>query len=273
MSSSPLVSIIVPVYNGEAFLTATLEAILKTDYSSYEVVLVDDGSTDASKKICDDFSRKYDFIHSFSWGTNKGLAETLNFAIAQAKGDYIARINQDDLIAPGRLSKQVLFLESHPDHSAVGSAIRLFDNENLTVGTVRFPETDEKIKKNWLMFSPFSDPAVMYRKTTFLKTSRYQKQFWPVDDVHMWYELGAQGKLANLSQILTYVRWHDEAGSIKNHRIQVKKLFELHLWANRHIRKANIIEWIFWISQLAAGYLFPPRLNWWAFRLLRKFFF
>ena len=271
--ATPLVSIVIPVHNGEQFLKDILQAILKTTYSLYEVILVDDGSTDGSKKICDDFSNRYGHIHSFSWTVNKGLTDTLNFAIQNAKGVYIARINQDDIIAPNRLALQTSFLNSHPDYSAVGSAIRLFDNENKTVDTILFPETDEQIKRNWLMFSPFADPAVMYRKSSFLKTSTYKKQFWPVDDVHMWYELGKQGKLANLPHVLTQVRWHREAGSIKNHRIQVRNLFQLHLWANRHIRKANIIEWIFWISQLVAGYLFSPRLNWFAFRLLRKLSF
>lgn len=271
--ATPLVSIVIPVHNGGQFLKATLQSILKTTYPTYEVILVDDGSTDGSKNICDDFSIQYDHVHSFSWRGNKGLADTLNFAIQKAKGTYIARVNQDDLIAPDRLTLQVSFLDSHSEYSTVGSAIRLFDNKNQTIDTVSFPKTDEEIKKNWLMFSPFADPAVMYRKSSFLKTNAYQKRFWPVDDVHMWYELGKQGKLANLPQVLTQVRWHNEAGSIKNHRIQVQNLFHLHLWANRHIRRANIVEWIFWISQWFAGYLFPPQLNWYVFRLLRKFSF
>lgn len=268
--NAPLVSVIVPVYNGAKYLKETLDSILKNDYPRYEILLVDDGSTDASPDICREYARLHPCIRSYIFHENKGLTAALNHAVHEAQGEYIARINQDDLMQATRLTKQVSFLESHPDHSTVGSAIRLFDNGNNTVDTVSFPLDDAEIKKNWLVFSPFADPAVMYRKTAFLRTEGYQRQFWPVDDVHMWYQLGLQGKLANLPDVLTDVRWHNEAGSIKSHRTQVQKLYRLHLWANQHIRKGNAFEWLFWISQYAAGVLFHPRFNWFVFRLLRK---
>lgn len=267
---TPLVSIVIPVYNGQEFLKDTLDSLITITYPTFEVLLIDDGSTDTSKKMCEEFSKLHSFARTLTQHANKGLADTLNFGIAQATGEYIARINQDDIIMPDRLTDQVAFLESHPDHVAIGSAIRMFDNEGRTIDNLTFPQTNEQIKKNWLIFSPFADPAVIYRKSAFLKTIGYEKSFWPVDDVHMWYKLGNIGKLANLSQVLTQVRWHTEAGSIKSHRIQVRRLFDLHMWANSNIRRANLIEWIFWISQLIAGYLFPPRFNWYVFRHLRK---
>lgn len=270
MAQAPLVSVTVPVYNGEKYLREAIDSILKSAYPNFEIILIDDGSKDGSSLICREYAKKYPQIRYFRFEVNKGLTAALNYAITQAKGTYIARTNQDDIIRPDRLTRQVDYLETHPDHCAVGSAIRLFDNRNATVDLVSFPLADEDIKKNWLVFSPFADPAVMYRKSAYLKTKGYTHEFWPVDDVHMWYQLGSCGKLGNLPEVLTDVRWHSEAGSIKSHRKQVERLFKLHLWANTHVRRGNPAEWLFWVSQYLAGMLFHPRFNWYAFRLLRK---
>lgn len=268
----PLISIIVPVYNGSLYLTETITSILKNTYKPYEIILVDDGSKDTSPTLCQELAKKHPEIHAYQFKTNKGLTAVLNFALEKAKGIYIARINQDDRMTLDRLEKQVAFLETHKDHVAVGGSITLFTDNNTIIDTTRFPLTDEEIKKRWLYFSPFADPAVMYRKSAFEKTEGYQQNFWPVDDVHMWYQLGKVGKLANLPDVVTFVRWHTQAGSIKSHKTQTQKLFKLHLWAAKNIEKPSLIIWTFWLAQYVAGYLLPAQFNWWCFRQLRKFF-
>ncbi len=264
-----LVSIIIPIYNGKAHLTEAVQSVLKSTYKNFEIILIDDGSTDNSRKLCQLLANRYPQVRTFSFAQNKGLSEALNFAISKAKGVYIARLNQDDLMVADRLEKQVAFLENHRDHVAVGGAIEWF---GFTPGNtiISFPITDTEIKKQWLYLSPFSDPASMYRKSVFEKTNGYQKKFWPVDDVHMWYELGIRGKLANLPIVVTKVRWHKNAGSIKSHKTQTKRLFQLHLWAGKHIQKPGLLIWGFWLGQLTAGYIFPARFNWFIYRLIKK---
>lgn len=267
--TSPLVSVVIPVHNGSLYLEETIKSVLKTTYLPYEIILVDDGSTDTSALLCQKLANTHKEIRFFGSPKNQGLSKTLNFAINQAKGQYIARINQDDIMLPDRLVKQVAFLETNPNHVAVGGKIILFENDK-NIDTVSFPLTDSEIKKRWLYFSPFADPAVMYRKSAFEKTEKYSQNFWPVDDVQMWYQLGKLGKLANLPDVVTYVRWHTQAGSIKSHKAQTQKLFKLHLWAAKNVKKPSIFIWIFWISQYIAGFIFPPGYNWWMFRMLRK---
>lgn len=268
--NQPLVSIVIPVYNGEAYIEQTIESVIKTTYKNYEIILVNDASTDNSDQICRSLSKKYEQIRYYSFRKNKGLAELLNFAIQKAYGEFIARINQDDIMMTERLAKQVEFFQTHPEHVAVGSNIELFNDQGGIVDTIVFPASDEELKKKWMFLSPFSDPSVMYRKSAFLQTKGYQSRFWPVDDVHMWYQLGQVGKLANIQEILTRVRWHDNAGSIKSHRQQMQRLFELHVWASKNIQKAPLSAWIFWSGQYIAGILFPPRFNWYVLRLIRK---
>jgi len=266
----PLVSILIPVYNGSLFLGKTIVSIKKNSYPNYEVILVDDGSTDHSRKLCIGFTKKDPRIKFFSFDQNQGMTRVLNFGIEKAKGKYIARLNQDDLIVKNRLLKQVQFLESNPEYVTIGGQIKLFTGKNPNFASVNFPLSDTEIRKKWLMLSPFSDPTVMYRKESILKTNGYSQHFWPADDVHMWYQLGALGKLANLPSVLTKVRWHESCGSIIMHKLQMQKTWAVHLWAAKNVQKPSLITYLFWFGQYGAGFLFPPQFNWFVYRFLKK---
>lgn len=268
--NNPLVSVVIPVFNGSDYLEETVNSVLNSSYKNIEILLVDDGSKDKSKLLCHRLEKKYKNVKFYWFKKNKGLTHSLNYAIKKAKGEFIARINQDDIMMPNRLKEQVKFLKDNPDHVIVGGDITLFDENYRFIDHISFPKTDEDIRAQWLLMSPYSDPTVMYRKDAYLKTKGYQKYFWPADDVHMWYQLGQVGKLANLNKILTRVRWHNKAGSIASHRIQMEKTFQVHVWASKNIQKATFYHWIFWIGQLIAGKIFPPRFNWFIYRKIRK---
>lgn len=272
-SDKPLVSVIIPVYNGIPYLKETINSVLESTYKNLEIVLVDDGSKDTSKAICRGYSQKYPNISFYSFEDNRGMDHALNMGIRKSNGKYIARINQDDIMVKDRLEKQVNFLETNPDHVIVGGQIQLFTNENPNYDTVNFPLTDEELKSKWLMVSPYSDPTVMYRREAVLRTYGYSQKFWPADDVHMWYQLGSLGKLANLPDVLTLVRWHKGAGSIKLHRLQMQKTWEVHKWAEKNVGKPSMAVKLFWIGEHIAGYLFSPQFNWFVYRNLKRLVF
>ena len=266
----PKVSVIIPVYNGASYLVETVKSVQKSNYKNFEIILVDDGSKDKSKALCRKLEKKYKNVKFYGFKRNRGLASSLNYAVKKAKGEFIARINQDDIMMPNRLTEQIKFFKDNPDYVVVGGDITLFDENYRFVDDISFPKTDSDIRNQWLLMSPYADPTVMYKKSAYLKTKGYQKYYWPADDVHMWYQLGQVGKLANINKVLTRVRWHNEAGSIASHKIQIEKTFEVHVWASKNIQEANLYHWIFWYSQLAAGKLFPPRFNWFIYRRIRQ---
>jgi len=266
----PPVTILIPVYGGGRYLRETMESIWQNCYPNFEVIFVDDGSRDDSKKICRQFTEKDHRVRFYGFDRNRGMDRVLNFGIKQAHGKYIARLNQDDLIKPRRLERQVRFLEKHPDHVAVGGQIILFTDKKKVFDRIYFPLTDQEIRAKWLIFSPFSDPAATYRKQAFLKTRGYSQGFWPVDDVHMWYQLGKIGKLANLPQVVTKVRWHGECGSIRFHRLQMQKIWEVHCWAAKNISLPPFWVWFFWVGQRLAGVFLPAEFNWYVYRQLKK---
>jgi glycosyltransferase involved in cell wall biosynthesis len=153
--TKPLVSILIPVYNGTPYLEETVESIFASTKLPIEVILVDDGSTDGSKEKCRKLVTRYTHNLKFiNFAKNKGMTRCLNAGIKAAGGKYIARINQDDLMIKGRLVKQVKFLESHPDHVAIGSFVQLFTKDNPHYDTISFPTTDIQIKQMWMTLSP-----------------------------------------------------------------------------------------------------------------------
>lgn len=268
-TKKPLVSVLIPVYNGTEFLDQAIQSVLNSTYKRFEIILVDDGSTDKSRKKCLEYAEKYKQVSFYGFRKNKGMTRCLNFGVKKARGKYIARFNQDDIMMKDRLEKQVKFLEAHPDYVIVGGAIRLFTEHNPEYDVLKFPKTDNQIRSQWMILSPYSDPTVMYRKETWLQTDGYSQYFWPADDVHMWYQLGSLGKMANIQSVLTLVRWHSDCGSIKSHRRQMIKTWAVHQWANECVQSATFSEKMFWFAELVAGNLFPAQFNWWVYRVIR----
>ena len=267
--NNPFVTVLIPVFNGAIHLKETVSSIYKSTYRNFEIILVDDGSTDASKALCKKLTKRYAKVRFYSFERNKGLGRVLNFGLKKAHGEFICRINQDDIMLPNRIQTQVRFLQTHTDIVAVGSSITIF-NDTGSIETIYFPEKDTEIKKIWLMLSPFSDPSVMYRKSAVVKAGGYDQKYWPADDVHLWYRLGLTGKLANLKKPLVKVRWHNQAASIKFFRINAHKTFQVHMWADQYVQKAPLYVHIFWICQFIAGLTFSPEFNWNTYRVLKK---
>lgn len=268
-ATKPVVSVVIPVFNGASHLVEAVRSVQKSTYKKFEILLVDDGSTDKSKALCRALARKYTNVRFYDFRRNRGLGRVLNFALKKAKGAYICRLNQDDRMLPHRLSTQVRYLDNRSDVVALGSSIRLF-NENGNHQIVEFLPTDEEIKNVWYIVSPFADPSVMYRKDTALRAGGYDQSFWPADDTHLWYRMGLKGKLANLKRPVVEVRFHDNAASIKFFRKLAIKTYQMHLWTNEWIKTAPWYIHLYWLIQLGAGLLLTPKTNWTVYWYIKR---
>lgn len=268
-NSKPLVSVIIPVFNGASYLEEAVNSVQNSAYKSFEVLLIDDGSTDKSRKICIRLEKKYPNVRFYSFKKNRGLVRVLNFALKKARGRYICRINQDDRMYRFRIKTQVAYLRENPDVVAVGSYIKLFDNNGHNQ-TVKFITRDEDIKKLTNIVSPFADPSVMYRKKIAFKVGGYKQEFWPADDTHLWYRMGNVGKLANIDKVLVEVRYHDKAASVLYFKKLALSTYKMHLWVDEHIQKSPFYIRLYWLTQLVAGLTLTPDLNWSIYRFMKK---
>ncbi len=267
--NQPLVSVIIPVFNGSSFLEETLVSVFNSTYKNIEVLLIDDGSTDISKYLCHILEKKYKKVRFYSFPQNKGLGRVLNFALKKAHGELICRINQDDRMLRHRITTQVSFLQSHPEVVALGSSIKLFEPNGHTQ-IIHFLQHDQEIKKMWHVVSPFADPSVMYRKQIALKAGGYKQEFWPGDDTHLWIRMGMMGQLANIEKPLVEVRFHPKAASVMYFKKLTIVTYKLHRWMHDEVQTASIPVQLFWIFQLIAGLVLPPNLNWQIYRIMKK---
>lgn len=265
----PMVSIVIPVFNGADYLEAAVMSVFRSTYRNFEVLLVDDGSSDHSRRICRQLEKKYQRVRFYQFPQNRGLSRVLNFALEKAKGKYICRLNQDDLMLPNRIATEVEYLEKHPDVAAVGSWIRLFTDEG-GAQIVKFAKNDADIRKLWYIVSPFADPTVMYHKKIAIKAGGYLQAFWPADDTHLWYRIAQYGKLANIQKPLVNVRWHKNAASWKHFRKLAEATFAMHNWTDTYIEKAPWHIHLYWIIQYMASMMLPPEFIWDFYRVMKR---
>ncbi|MEZ6256038.1 MAG: glycosyltransferase [Patescibacteria group bacterium] len=269
-TKTPLVTVVVPVYNGAKYVIEAVESIQNNTFKDFEVMLVNDGSpADNSAQICGDLAKKYSNIRFTNFEKNRGLAEVINYCIKNANGKYIARLNQDDIMLPNRLQEQVNFLNNNPSVVVVGSWITLFKH-NGEEQILEYMPNDTSIKKTWYFVGPFSDPTTMYRRDTALKIGLYEQKYWPADDSHFWFKMGHAGKLANIQHPLVRVRWHDDAGSLVYARKMAVSLYNARMDAHKHHIPASFHIRMYWVVQMLAGLILPPKFVWVVFRLIKR---
>ncbi len=208
----PTVSVLMPVYNAEKFINEAVESILNQTFSEFEFIIINDGSTDQSEAILKDFQKRDQRVKVIS-GPNKGYSTRLNEGLGYAKGDYIARMDADDIALPERFAKQVAFLEDHPNYVAVGSRTLLIDEEGLAIMPFSEQTSHEEIDAAHMTGrgGSISHPSVMLRRETLQSVGGYRENMEPAEDLDLFLRLAEIGKLANLPDLLLKYRLHPKS--------------------------------------------------------------
>jgi glycosyltransferase involved in cell wall biosynthesis len=208
MNPLPLVSVLLPVYNGEKYLESAIESILNQTYSHFEVLLLDDGSTDQSLAIASTWAQQ-DARIQVHHHANRGLCQTLQKGVNLAQGKYIARMDADDIAHPERLERQVHYLEQHSDCVALGSAITVIDPENDRIVQPSVSQNHGAIVAELLSWqgARICHPTVMMRTEAVKAVGGYTQEYH-YEDVDLFLKLAQRGTLANLPERLLDYRWH-----------------------------------------------------------------
>lgn len=212
----PHLSVIIPAFNGQDFIEESVSSILRQSFSDFELLVIDDGSTDQTLKILTKMSRHDSRMRVFS-RENKGLVFTLNELLEKSTADLVARMDADDVSLPGRLRSQVEFLDKNPDVVLVGSTIQLIDSKGRYLTTLSQPLGNSEIQKNLLQgHTCVTHPAAMFRRKSVMMAGGYRREFYPTEDLDLWLRLGELGKIANISEPLLRYRIHQDSISGKN---------------------------------------------------------
>ena len=206
MNATPLVSVNMPVYNGAAFIGEAIRSILQQTYRNFELIVVNDGSTDATGQIINRINDPR--IRHIDRAENKGLAFSRNEALLHSTGKYVAILDSDDIALPNRLSEQVAFLEVHPDYAMVGSWVQPINADGTRAGQVwQYAIAHAQIAAGLLLHNQFAQPSVMLRRK-MVPEEGYHHAFPPAEDYELWTRIARKAKVANLPEPLTLYRLH-----------------------------------------------------------------
>jgi len=203
---NPRVTVLMPLYNGEKFLREAIASILGQTFADFELLIVDDGSTDSSAEIVTDFrDGRIQFVRNTA---NLGIEASLNLGLEMARGEFIARMDCDDISLPLRLKKQVEFLTAHPEVAACGTWLKTFGKCSAEW---RFPLEHDEIMARMIFQNSLPHAPVMLRKGV-LRCNRlnYRADFPGAEDYDLWTRLMTRARLANLPEVLYYYRQYDQ---------------------------------------------------------------
>lgn len=205
----PRATVLLPVYNGEAYLAEAIESVLGQTFPDFELLVIDDGSKDGSWQILESYAAKDARVRPIRQA-NIGLAATLNRGLELATGDYIARLDSDDLCEPRRLEAQVRFMDANPEVGLCGAGYRIFGESVKTEdASPRFTDS-ESLSCGLLFRNQFAHPSVMIRRETIERTGLVYDPEFVAEDYEYWTRLAKVTRLACLPEILIRYRVHRE---------------------------------------------------------------
>ena len=205
MFKNPKISVIMSVYNGEKYLKEAIESVLNQTFTDFEFIIVNDGSTDDSLKIIKSYADKR--VRLIDNETNIGLTRSLNKAIEQARGEFVARQDADDVSLPGRFEEQIRYFERYPETALLGTGIYIIDEGGKVSGKKAAQENPgESLFKS----NRFNHGSTMFRSAVVRKLGGYNELLRYCQDYELWLRMAKSHEVRNLKQALYKLRSHDE---------------------------------------------------------------
>ncbi len=268
VSPRPVVSVLMTVYNGEHYLAEAVESILEQTFTDFEFVIIDDGSTDNSLELLREFEKRDPRIRLFA-RPHSGIVPAANFGLRQCRGEFLARMDSDDVAFPHRFEVQVRTLRQRPEVVVVGGAYDLIDAAGRFLRRQWPPTDNETLQELSLRGStPICQPLAMIRMSAIDQVGEYDRVVETAEDNDMWLRLGGVGELMCLPEVLLKYRQH--AASVS----EVKALAQAQririgcekAYARRHVQRTFHPPPAWRPSGEQSRYLFLCQYGWWAFR-------
>lgn len=206
--ATPCVSVLLPIYEGARYLEEAIESILTQTFRDLEFIVINDGSTDRTSEIIEQYRRVDGRIRAFEQ-PNRGLAATLNRGLELARGEYVLRMDQDDISLPGRIAAQVAFMQAHRHVGICGAWVETFDAAGCKV--LRFPIDDASIRSCMLFESALAHPSIILRREVLSKAGLlYDETCMHAEDYDLWVRASRCITLANVPEVLLRYRLHSQ---------------------------------------------------------------
>ena len=252
----PQVSVIMSVYNGERYLSEAIESILQQSFVDWELVIINDCSTDGSLAIIQKYLLRDQRVKLINNEQNLGLTKSLNIGIKDSTGKYIARLDADDSCSPDRLQKQYDFMEAHPEVAICGSCGNYLDESGEIIGKKILPTEYREIKKKLLFNNQFIHSSLFICRAVIDKEGGYDESFRTSQDYEFILRIASKYPVANLPEQL--VSWRVGEGSIS----WSSKRQE---WDAIRARWAAVVRYgypkLIGLANIVVGWLYPKLLK------------
>lgn len=272
--SSPLVSVVMPVHNGVPYLEKCIESVVSQKYEPLEIVIVDDASSDETPEILRKYAARDARIKIITVEKQPALGNVLNIGVKASHGKYIVRMDADDVMLPGRIEKQVEFMESHPEVMVCGGQIELIDGNGKKMRDRKYALDDARLKERMFLFSPFAHPAVIIRRDALAKVGLYPENLKKVEDIKLWFLLAQVGGFANIPQNVLRYRVTFQSESLAKMVEHFDRTDEVRGWALRELGLKLSLGQRFWWFVERTGVkimaVLPPKVFFWVFDLAKK---
>lgn len=243
---NPRISILLPTYKDAAYIKRAIESVIAQSFTDWELIIIDDGLGGQPLRIIEEFKNKDEKIIYLKNEVNQGIQKSLNLGLAQARGEYIARIDDDDeWIDIEKLEKQIKFLEENKAYVLVGTNARIENEGGELLGVYKIPESDAEIRQRILFKNCFLHPSILASKEKIIEVGGYPEdiEMRHIEDYCLWLRLGLVGKFANLDSASVKITVHPKSLTAQNRIIQAKRMRKL-------IREYKSSYPGFWLGQV-----------------------
>ena len=228
-------TVLMPVYNRARYLRSAVESIRSQTYGDYEFLIIDDGSTDASPEILAHYAATDSRIRVVTQ-ENRGVIASLNRGFHESAGEFIARMDSDDMARPRRLAMQLDFMLAHPHIALVGGAIEVIDSMGRPFEIVRLPETPERLRYHMRNLGcALAHPTVLFRRQAVLDAGGLRPAYRHAEDYDLWLRMLDKHDFANLPDVLLSYRRHEASVSNRQMTQQVLAAYCARVAARRRI--------------------------------------
>jgi len=216
---SPAISVLMPVWHAVRFLPAALDSVLAQTFTDFELIAIDDGTSDGSAEVLAAFAARDSRVRVVRQ-ENRGIVASLNHALELARAPFVARMDHDDVSRPDRFAKQIAYLRQHPEIAAVSGAMDVVDQDGTYLRTDEFPTLPAAVEIELLYRNCICHPAVMARTEALRKAGGYRKNAQFAEDYDLWLRLSESGQIANLPDVLLSYRLHPVRMSSRGYIVQ-----------------------------------------------------
>lgn len=271
MMGKPLISVVMPAHNAEKHIKKAIESILGQTFKNFELIIVNDASTDKTLSIIKSYARRDPRIRVVNNRKNLDIARSLNKGIEVAKSEIIARMDADDISLPNRLEVQHKAINSSKRIAVVGANIVVMDPKEKDISARSYPENSKDLKACFFKYSPFAHPVVMFRKKIFDKVGRYNPEYSPTEDLDLWFRMGIKHEFKSVPQLLLRYRLSEASSSHSIIRRLEMLVFRIRIKAIiKYGYRPNVFDVIYNIMQFLTLWFTPSLYRIKIYNLLRS---